>query len=191
MGLSLWSILFFGFCNVVYAYFQVKFHRFSIIGLVLPTIWILNDKGVTFVAKALGIPAFLCLHLWSSQRGYAAIEWVSFFGLLSLSFSRLPPLPKKKMPKLNARHIVVGGEEPPTPPMSPYRIGQSVGFVLPSVDEYDQPPEPTGSPRVLRSEEKMKRDKAKLDQAIADAREAERRRIAEVSASLHKKATHT
>lgn len=174
----------------MYAYLQVKFHRFSIIGLVLPSIWILNDKGVTLAAKALGIPAFLCLHLWSGQQGYAPIEWASFFGLLALSFSRLPP-PKKKMPKLNARHLNVDGvDEPvPTPPMSPYRLGQSVGFVLPLAEDFDRPPEPAGSPRILRSEEKVKRDRAKLEQAIVDARAEERRRIAEISASLHKKAT--
>eukprot|EP01033_Poteriospumella_lacustris_P002392 gene2392-1744_t len=188
MGLSLWSILFFAFCNVIYVYIQVKFHRFSVIGLVLPSIWILNDKGVTLVAKALGIPAFLCLHLWSGQRGYVPIEWTSFFGLLALSFSRLPPPAKKKMPKLNARHINVDGEEPlPTPPTSPYRLGQSVGFVLPLAEEFDRPPEPAGSPRILRSEEKVKRDRTKLEKAIADARAEERRRIAEASANLHKK----
>lgn len=196
MKISLLSACFHLVCHSFYVYLQLKFQKFSTIGLVALTIWVINDKYVNFWAKGVGIPMAVLLHLYGSVHDLMVLEWVAYVAVILLSFLRKePPLPSRKF---SAKPIALDNsaisaetetlhQQFPTSPLSPTRRMQSVGFVLPSSDEYDNPPSSGDSPRILRSEEKIKRDKNKLQLALDEARAAEEKRIAAAAATLLQK----
>lgn len=182
--MSIVSIIFHIFCSCIYVFLQVKFHNFAIAGLILPAIWILNDKTIGFLVKALGIPLFVIIHFYAFQKNLILGEWSSFVGLMLVNYFSVP-VPPAKTEKINSRPKVVAQGNKSS--LSPNPQKQSAGFTIPAADKI-APQAPAVSPRVSHSAEKSKKDRAVLDKALAEARAEEAQRIANASKLLMNKA---
>lgn len=194
MKISLFTILFYTGAHCLYMYLQIHLQEFAILGVIVPSLWLMYDQNVTFWAKVIGAPVLVMLHLYGSYQGLFLLQLMAYLAMSFLPFSRIEPIPIPSR-KLNTRMIVVDDDitnyiSPPLSPMSPLspsRRNQSVGFILPSFDEYDTPAVVLDSPRILRSEERLKRDRKSLQLAVEEARNEEMKRALEKSSFLLKR----